>query len=160
MGKNLAQEYKASSDTRWTYISKEENMRFTLASFKKPLLVVLVLTWFSMMVMGPSIAAAALSPSLLTDESGSAVRQQEVGKIRQVLENKIAVQKLKDYGLNADEVSSKISTMSDDQIHHLASLSDKVTVGGDGLGAVIAILIIVLLVVLILKLWDKRIIVR
>jgi hypothetical protein len=42
----------------------------------------------------------------------------------------------------------------------LAQASDQLLVGGDGTGFVIAILVIILLVILILKLYDKQIVVK
>ena len=44
-------------------------------------------------------------------------------------------------------------------MHNLAVHIDRVQTGGDGLGAVVTLLVIVLLVILILKIMDKDIIV-
>jgi hypothetical protein len=51
--------------------------------------------------------------------------------------------------------------MSDQDLHTLASASRGLpSAGDDGLGTIIALLIIVLLVLVILKLMDKKVIVR
>ena len=54
-------------------------------------------------------------------------------QIQQALENKLVQEKLKAYGLTSDEVASKISSMTPGQIHMLATASDDVLAGGDGL---------------------------
>jgi hypothetical protein len=56
-------------------------------------------------------------------------------------------------------VSAKLPTLSDEQLHQLASLSESLGEGGI-LGAVIAILVIVLLVIVILKVTNKQVIVK
>jgi hypothetical protein len=82
-----------------------------------------------------------------------------MNKIRQALEAEVVAQRLADFGLSQEEVAAKLPTLSDEQLHQLAGLSDSLAEGGV-LGAVIAVLLIVLLVVVILKLVDKEIIVR
>ncbi len=135
-------------------------MDSTFSMFKRPFLVLSVAVWFAGFLLFPSLAAAALSDSFLSSPGASFKRDMELEKIRQVLENKLAVQKLKDFGLSPDEISAKLSSMTDEQIHCLASLSDRITVGGDGIGAVIGLLVIGILVIVIIKLLDRKIIIR
>jgi hypothetical protein len=135
-------------------------MNFALGNFRRPLIVLAVTVWFAGFLLFPALATAALSDSLLSSPEASLAREAELTKIRQFLENKVAVQKLKDFGLSSDEVSAKLSSMTDEQIHHLASLSDRITAGGDGVGTVIGVLVIILLVIVIIKLLDKRIIIK
>ncbi|HOM30215.1 MAG TPA: PA2779 family protein, partial [Deltaproteobacteria bacterium] len=81
--------------------------------------------------------------------------------IEKALEMKIVQEKLRAYGLDAQEVKAKLSSMSPTQIHTLARACDDVLAGGDsGLGVVIALLVIVILVIIILKLLNKEIIIR
>jgi hypothetical protein len=134
--------------------------RLSLKSFKNPLLVLSVTLWFTGFLLLPALATAALSDSLLSSPEASLAREAELTKIRQVLENRVAVQKLKDFGLSSDEVSAKLSSMTDEQIHHLASLSDRITAGGDGVGTVIGVLLIIILIIVIIKLLDKKIIIK
>jgi hypothetical protein len=70
------------------------------------------------------------------------------------------VDKLSEYGLHPDEIKNKLSRMSDDQVHLPAQASDDVLAGGDGMGFVIGVLVIVLLVIVILKLLNKEIIIK
>jgi hypothetical protein len=84
------------------------------------------------------------------------VRGIDEEKIRRSLENKIVVEKLKSYGLSKEEIIAKVEKMNDQQVHQLATLSGKISAGGDGaLAALIAILVVVVLVLLILLLFKK-----
>jgi hypothetical protein len=85
---------------------------------------------------------------------------QELNTIQAALENKLVQEKLLAYGLSADEVSAKLSSLSPSQIHVLAQASDDVLAGGDGIGLIIGVLIIIILVIIILKLLNKEIIIR
>ncbi|MDD5712075.1 MAG: PA2779 family protein, partial [Smithellaceae bacterium] len=69
-------------------------------------------------------------------------------------------EKLLAYGMSPVEVGAKLQSMSDEQVHMLAKASDRVLAGGDGIGFVIGILVIVLLVIVIMKLLNKQIIVK
>jgi hypothetical protein len=71
----------------------------------------------------------------------------------------VVAQRLADYGLSAEQIMAKLPTMSDEQLHQLASLSDSLGEGGV-LGTVIAILLIVLLVIVILRIHDRQVIIR
>lgn len=122
---------------------------------------VLVLTVTAYMIgFLVSPAWAAMIPSKgLSGDAGSALIQQDVEKIQLVLENRLVQEKLQAYGFSADEVRAKLAEMTPSQIHLLAQASDDVLAGGDGLGAVIGVLIIILIIV-ILKLLGKDIVIK
>ena len=108
-----------------------------------------------------SPAAAGLMASSLSDGSSSeSVRMVEIERIQKALEQKVVTDKLVACGMNPAEIQSKLSQMSDDQIHMLAQASDNVLAGGDGIGVVIGVLVIILLVIVIMKLLNKEIIIR
>jgi ribose 1,5-bisphosphokinase PhnN len=101
-----------------------------------------------------------LLESRLSDGQVASERLQQIDAIRLALEKEVVAQRLADYGLSAEQILAKLPTMSDEQLHQLASMSDTLGEGGDGLGAIVAILLIVLLVIVILKVSDKQIIIR
>jgi len=56
---------------------------------------------------------------------------------------------------------AKIRSMSDSDLHRLASLSDRVAAGADsGVGFLIGLAILVILVIVILKLMNKQVVVK
>jgi hypothetical protein len=60
------------------------------------------------------------------------------------------------HGLTKEQVLEKMDRMSDEEVHQIASLSDRVPSGGDsGLGIIIGVLVIVALVLVILYLYKR-----
>lgn len=87
-------------------------------------------------------------------------RQADLEKIQKLLETKMIRDRLQQYGLTQDEINSRIAQLSDQQLHNFALQIDDLKVGGDGLGVVIALLVIAILVVVLLYLTGHRVIVK
>jgi hypothetical protein len=119
-----------------------------------------VLVAFCMISLLPVNSGASLVESRLSTGETLSRRTVELNKIRQTLEKGLVAQRLADYGFSQEEVQAKLPTLSDEQLHQLAGLSDSLAEGGNGVELVIAVLLIVLLVVIILKLQDKQVIIR
>jgi hypothetical protein len=107
-------------------------------------------------------ASAALAPSRATGSTAIAsVRDADMVMAQRALENRIVAQKLRDYGVEAADVQTRLATMSDQDLHTLASASKGLPSGSDGAtGAIIGILVIVILVIVILKLTNHDVVVR
>jgi len=120
---------------------------------------VLMVGWWGALHVAP--AAAALAPSRVSGATAIATaRDADLLVVQRALEHKMVAQKLRDYGVSPDEARIRLAAMSDEDLHTLASASKGLPSGGDGLGALVTILIIILLVIVILKLLNKDIIVR
>jgi hypothetical protein len=119
----------------------------------------LVLVAFSCLSLFPGNSNASLIQSRLADNSVVAERAAQIETIRQALEQEVVAQRLADYGFTPEEVAVRLPSLSDEQLHQLASLSDTLGEGGV-LGFVIAVLVIVLLVIVILKVSNKQVIVK
>ena len=108
-----------------------------------------------------SPAAAGLAPSRVSGVTTIAsTRDADLVIVRHALEHKLVAQKLRDYGVDPANVEARLATMSDADVHTLASASKGLPSGGDDLGVLVSLLIIVLLVILILKLMNKEIVVK
>ena len=107
------------------------------------------LVTFYMVLFLASPSFAALIPSVGSSHQVTTVSlQKDVNTIQQALESKIVQVKLKAYGLTPDEVTSKLSTMTPNQIHMLATASDDLLAGGDAATLVyIVVAVIVILAV-------------
>ena len=106
-------------------------------------------------------AAAGLAPSRMSGVTAiGSSRDADLLVVQRALEHRLVAQKLRDYGVTKAEVEARLASMSDDDLHTLASASRGLPTGSDGLGTLIAILLVILLVILILKLLNKDIIVR
>lgn len=126
------------------------------ALFSRPLVWYLAM---AMMIISsvPRNAAAGLIPSQMAAEG---TRAADIATVQAALESKVVSQRFVDLGLNPEEVKAKVASFSDSDLHQLASNLDQVQGGGDGLGVVIALLVIALLVVLILQVSGHKIIVK
>ena len=130
-----------------------------MKNFRNSALALAIATYLIMFWTAP--ATAGLIGSTLSDGTDiGRTRTIEIAKIQRALENEVVTAKLGAYGLQPDQINAKISRMDDNQIHMLAQASDNVLAGGDGVGFVIGVLMVVLLVLIIMKLMNKEIIVR
>ena len=119
-------------------------------------------TWylvFAMFIIGivPRVEAG-FAPSELIALS-KADRAADVEKIQKVLETKMIRERLEKLGFTQEEINNRLSQMSDQQVHKFALQLDDLKVGGDGLGIIIALLVIAILVVLLLQLTGHRVVV-
>ncbi|MEK7753947.1 MAG: PA2779 family protein [Acidobacteriota bacterium] len=109
-----------------------------------------------------SPAMAGLAPSRTSGATTIAsARDADMLVAQRALENKIVAQKLRDYGVPVADAQLRLASMSDRDLHTLASASRGLPSGGDGTtGAIIGVLVIVILVIVILRLTNRRVIVK
>ena len=124
--------------------------------FWTAILVILCVSSFDI-----SPAAAGLAPSTTSGATRVAsARAADLIEAQRAFENKVVAQKLRDYGVSPVEAQLRLASMSDRDLHSLASASKGLPSGGDATGAIIGVLVIVILVIVILKLMNKEIIVK
>ncbi len=102
---------------------------------------------------------AGFSPSEVMDLSPMS-RASDLQKIQKVLEMKMISERLEQLGLTSNEVQARLDQLNDDQIHQFALKLDELKVGGDGLGVVIALLVIAILVVILIYLLGHKITIK
>lgn len=103
---------------------------------------------------------AGLAPSEVVNLSPSD-RVADLQKIQKTLEMKMINQRLAEFGLTPDEIQTRMSQLSDQQVHQFALQLDQVKVAGDsGLGIIIGLLVIAILVVILIYLLGHRVVVR
>lgn len=120
----------------------------------------LVITTLAMGLHPPE-TVAMLVPSLSTaaESSSDLYRIADLQKIQSLLESKVIRQRLEDFGLSPEEISAKLAGLSDDQLHQFATEIEAIIPAGDGLGIVIALLVIAILAVILVYLLNHRIII-
>ncbi len=125
--------------------------------FKITVLILILMTFTPVSLISASVRAATVESQMISpEENAPTSREIDELKVRRALENKLVAEKLMSHGLTKEEVSTKLNQMSDEQVHQMAALADKVPAGGDsGLGIVIAVFVIVALVLLIIFLWKR-----
>lgn len=121
-------------------------------------LAIVMAGWMGVLGSFRGVAEAGV----IASHGGAAdLRAAEIAKVQTVLEQKVVMQKLLDYGVSPDEAMAKIRSMSDGDLHRLAALTDRVAEGTDGaVGWLIGVAVLVILVLVILMLMDKRVVVR
>ena len=109
-----------------------------------------------------SPAMAGLAPSQASGATTLvSAREADMLVAQRALENKIVAQKLRDYGVAAADAQLKLASMSDRDLHTLASASRGLPSGGDGAtGAIIGVLVVVILVIVILRLMNRQVVVK
>ena len=112
--------------------------------------------WMGVVASLQGVAEAGVIGSHVADRAGS---PQDLEKVQSFLENKIVVQKLVDYGVKPELALAKVQGMSAQDLHRLASLTDRAAVGADG-GGLIGLLIAIILIIVILKLLNKEVVIR
>ena len=88
-------------------------------------------------------------------------RSADLQKVRKLLEMKMVGERLRELGLAPAEVESRLGQLNDQQLHQLALKVDDLTVAGDeGLGIIIALLVIAIIVVIIIQLTGHKVVVK
>lgn len=125
--------------------------------FKITVLILILMTFTPVSLISASVRAAKVESQMISpEENASTSREIDELKVRRALENKLVAEKLMSHGLTKEEVSGKLNQMSDEQVHQMASLADRIPAGGNGaIGIVIALLVIFALVLLIIFLYKR-----
>ena len=119
---------------------------------------VMMAGWMGVLGSVRGVAEAGVIASSFSD-AGS--RVEDMAKVQAFLENKVVVQKLVDYGVSPAEAMAKVQAMSAQDLHRLASLTDRAAAGTDSaIGFLIALAILIILIIVIFKLMNKEVIVR
>ena len=98
--------------------------------------------------------------AMLVPAGTAEARSTDLAKVQTALESTVIKQRLLDFGLTPEETATRLSSLSDEQIHQLAANMDAVQAGGSVLGDVIIILLIVVIVIAILELTGHHIIMK
>jgi hypothetical protein len=133
-----------------------------MATFRKAgwfvLVAVMMAGWMGVLGSLRGVAEAGVIASQL---SGAAERSEDLSKVQAFLENKLVVQKLVDYGVSPVDAMAKAKAMDAQDLHRLASLTDRAAAGTDsGIGILIGLAVLVILIIVIMKLMNKEIVVR
>jgi hypothetical protein len=120
----------------------------------------LIVTFFTLAAYPPDVQAM-LAPTEAEGAGGvpGLDRMEDLQRIQRFLEAKVVQQRLSDFGLTSEEIASRLSQLSDAQLHHVATEIDSLIPGGDGLGILIALLVIAILVVILIYLLGHKIVI-
>ncbi|MDR1486462.1 MAG: PA2779 family protein [Deltaproteobacteria bacterium] len=110
--------------------------------------------------------ALALTPTpgamagFITTADSQIQSSSDLDTIREALENKKVSETLASLGYNSDEIESRLSQLSESEIHALAGeLDQAMTPAGGSAGVIIAVVVVFLVVLGILSLMGKSLVV-
>jgi hypothetical protein len=122
------------------------------------------ISWYllvAMVILGvtPNVQAGFIPSEAVT--LSPADRAADLQKIQKVLETKMVRQRLTDLGFSNEEIQTRMSQLTDQQLHQFALQLDEMKVAGDsGIGIIIGILVIAILVVILVYLLNHRIVIK
>ena len=121
------------------------------------------ITWYlvvAMFILGitPRVEAG-FSPSQVMQDA-QIDRNYDIAKIQTIIETKMIKDRLEKLGFSNEEVRSRLDRLSNQQVHQLALQLDDIKIGGDGLGVIIALLVIAILVVVLIQLTGHRVMIK
>ncbi|MBI5342831.1 MAG: PA2779 family protein [Deltaproteobacteria bacterium] len=131
-----------------------ESMRGTAWFFA---LALSMAVWMGLLGSFRGVAEAGMVASHGAGDPGAA----DAAKVQTFLERKVVLQKLVDFGVSPEEATAKLKSMSDSDLHRLASLADRAAAGADsGADVAITLAVLIILILVILMLMNKRVVVR
>jgi hypothetical protein len=112
------------------------------------LVLILAVTWVAGI---QKCAEAALVPATAVPAAEQIDRKADMAVIQKALESKLLRNKLKAVGLNDAEIESRLSKMSDTQVHQFASQIKAVNPAGDAIVYVLVVVVLVLFIIYLIK---------
>jgi len=128
--------------------------RILAAFYAKPLSIYLVFILIAASTIAGPAEAMFLPSAPQIPATPIFDRAADLTRIQKVLESKTIQQRLMDYGLSPEKTTTKLNSLSDEQVHQLAVHIDAVQAGGNkgiGLETLLIILLLVLLILLLVQ---------
>ncbi len=122
------------------------------------LVIAVILSTFLPFSVISTSARASFMDSQMVSHDRNPVTSRDIDeiKVKRALEHKLVSQRLKDSGLSKEQVLMKMEKMSDEEIHKLASMSDKLPAGGNGAGVLVSALALVAAVLLVIYIIQRK----
>lgn len=125
--------------------------------YRLSIIIIILASFTPLSLISKSVEAAVVNSQMISPDGKTPARDIDEGKVRRMLEDKIVAERLKSYGLSKEEVTAKMDKMSDEQIHQLASLSDRIPAGGDGAATAAVIILVVFVMAILILIILRRI---
>lgn len=137
-------------------------MNWVKSWYFKQIAIVLALAVFCIAAI-PARSMAYVVGADLVNEAGAEIssdRANDLETVQRTLESKIVAKRLSDLGLSTTEVTERLESLTDADLHYFASQIESLNPGGGLVSGLGAILIILLLVLVALKITDRKIIIK
>ncbi len=94
----------------------------------------------------------------IPSDHADGTRTSDLTRLRSLLESTVIKQRLIDYGLSSEEAAVRLTHLSSEQIHDLASRMDSVQAGGGVVGDVVLLLLLAIIIVIVLEATGRDIV--
>lgn len=125
--------------------------------YRLSVIAIVLASFTPVSLISKSAQGAIVGSQMILSDGKTPVRDIDERKVRRMLENKIVAERLKSRGLTKEEVMVKMDKMSDEQVHQLAALSDRIPAGGDGAATAAVIVLVVFVIAILLLIILRRI---
>jgi hypothetical protein len=123
----------------------------------KALCLYLVLVLSGIAALPTAAYAAFISPSenVLAEMDVTSVEG-----IKAALENELLTERLAALGLSSEEIQARLDSLTAEERIAVMADVEKLQAGGDGVGSLVSLAVLVLIIILILKLLNKEITIK
>jgi len=123
---------------------------------RKSLIGTLIIVTTMAMTLPPNgWAMLAPAPGPIEMQQANDARTADLKTIQTALESKMIRQRLAEFKLSPEQINTRLSQLSDSQIHQTAMQIRSVNPGGDGLDVVVTLLVIGILVLMFMWLFKR-----
>lgn len=117
-----------------------------------------LILFLSGIIMAPETARAAfISPS---EDFVAGMDAGTLSSVRLALEDELLTERLSRLGLSAEEIRNRLEILSPQEHEAVLAELEGIQAGGDGVGTLVSLAVLVLIIILIIKLLDKEIIIK
>ena len=120
-------------------------MNIVLA-IRKPLAILLVLTFVSLTIVGTRVQAALVGTSQILDQGYQEVDRD---RLRAFLDRAEVRTQLEALGVDRDIARARIDSLTNDEVADIVDRLDQLPAGGDGFGALVGAALLVFIILLI-----------
>jgi len=115
-------------------------------AIRKPLAVLLVLTFVSLTIGGTQAQAALVGTSQILDQGYQEVDRD---RLRAFLDRAEVRDQLEALGVDGDIASARINSLTNEEVANLVDRLDQLPAGGDGFGTLVGAALLVFIILLI-----------
>ena len=118
----------------------------TVLTIRKPLAILLVMTFVSLTMLGTQAQAALVGTSQIIDQGD---QQIDRDRLRAFLDRAEVRDQLEALGVDSDIAKARIDSLTNEEVADIVNRLDQLPAGGDGLAALVGAALLVFIILLI-----------
>jgi len=118
----------------------------TVLTIRKPLAILLVMTFVSLTMLGTQAQAALVGTSQIIDQGD---QQIDRDRLRAFLDRAEVRDQLEALGVDSDIAKARIDSLTNEEVAAIVDRLDQLPAGGDGLAALVGAALLVFIILLI-----------